>query len=155
MNEVVSELLWCRDILEELGYPQQPIAIREDNQSCITMLQQEPRNFQEPCEVGLLPTGVCQAILLPQVLPYERHACGPLDKASLGQYSQPSLRKTLRRCVSLEGRVEFYRVSIIYPLYGLYIVVTTLPRRFMKQLSSSINHLDRPTGARIKMELLL
>ena len=46
VNEIVSELLWCRDILEELGYPQQPIAIKEDNQSCITMLQQEPRNFQ-------------------------------------------------------------------------------------------------------------
>ena len=45
VNEIVSELLWCRDILEELGYPQQPIAIKEDNQSCITMLQQEPRNF--------------------------------------------------------------------------------------------------------------
>ena len=45
VNEIVSELLWCRDILEELGYPQAPMPIREDNQSCITMLQQEPRNF--------------------------------------------------------------------------------------------------------------
>ena len=45
VNEIVSELLWCRDILEELGYPQAPMSIREDNQSCFTMLQQEPRNF--------------------------------------------------------------------------------------------------------------
>ena len=45
VNEIVSKLLWCRDILEELGYPQAPMPIREDNQSCITMLQQEPRNF--------------------------------------------------------------------------------------------------------------
>ena len=46
VNEVVSDLLWCRDILEELGYLQKAMPIREDNQSCITMLQQEPRNFQ-------------------------------------------------------------------------------------------------------------
>ena len=46
VNEVVSDLLWCRDILEELGYEQKAMPIREDNQSCITMLQQEPRNFQ-------------------------------------------------------------------------------------------------------------
>ena len=38
-------LLWCRDVLVELGYPQDPIPIMEDNKSCITMLQQEPRNF--------------------------------------------------------------------------------------------------------------
>ena len=46
VNEVVSDLLWCRDVLEELGYQQKVMAIREDNKSCITMLQQEPRNFQ-------------------------------------------------------------------------------------------------------------
>ena len=46
VNEVVSDLLWCCDILEELGYDQKPMPILEDNQSCITMLQQEPRNFQ-------------------------------------------------------------------------------------------------------------
>ena len=46
VNEVVSDLLWCRDILEELGYAQKAMPIREDNLSCITMLQQEPRNFQ-------------------------------------------------------------------------------------------------------------
>ena len=45
VNELISDLLWCRDILEELGYPQKKIIIFEDNQSCITMLQQEPRNF--------------------------------------------------------------------------------------------------------------
>lgn len=45
VNELVSDLLWCRDILEELGYEQKRIIIHEDNQSCITMLQQEPRNF--------------------------------------------------------------------------------------------------------------
>lgn len=46
VNEVVSDLLWCRDVLEELGYHQKAMPIWEDNKSCITMLQQEPRNFQ-------------------------------------------------------------------------------------------------------------
>ena len=46
VNEVVSDLLRCRDVLEELGYKQKVMAIQEDNKSCITMLQQEPRNFQ-------------------------------------------------------------------------------------------------------------
>ena len=45
VNEILSELLWCRDVLEELGYPQKKTVIMEDNQSCITMLQKEPRNF--------------------------------------------------------------------------------------------------------------
>ena len=46
VNEVTSEVLWARDVLIELGYPQQEIHIAEDNNSCITMLQTEPRNFQ-------------------------------------------------------------------------------------------------------------
>ena len=46
VNEVTSEILWARDVLIELGYPQQEIHIAEDNDSCITMLQTEPRNFQ-------------------------------------------------------------------------------------------------------------
>ena len=45
VNELISDILWCRDILEDLGYPQQRINMYEDNKSCITMLQQEPRNF--------------------------------------------------------------------------------------------------------------
>ena len=45
VNELISDLLWCRDILEDLGYTQDKISIYEDNKSCITMLQQEPRNF--------------------------------------------------------------------------------------------------------------
>ena len=45
VNEIASDILWCRDVLLELGYPQDPIPIMEDNQSCITMLQTEPRNF--------------------------------------------------------------------------------------------------------------
>ena len=45
VNEIASDILWCRDVLEELGYKQDPIPIMEDNQSCITMLQTEPRNF--------------------------------------------------------------------------------------------------------------
>ena len=45
VNELISDILWCRDILEDLGYPQQKIKMYEDNKSCITMLQQEPRNF--------------------------------------------------------------------------------------------------------------
>ena len=45
VNEIVSELLWCRDVMEELGYDQLKMPIREDNLSCITMLQKEPRSF--------------------------------------------------------------------------------------------------------------
>ena len=45
VNEVASEILWCRDVLEELGYKQEIIPIQEDNMSCITMLQKEPRSF--------------------------------------------------------------------------------------------------------------
>ena len=45
VNEIVSELLWCRDVLEELGYEQKRMPISEDNLSCITMLQKEPRSF--------------------------------------------------------------------------------------------------------------
>ena len=46
VNEVTSELLWARDVLVELGFPQDEVLIAEDNNSCITMLQTEPRNFQ-------------------------------------------------------------------------------------------------------------
>ena len=46
VNEVTSEILWARDVLIELGFPQDEIQIAEDNNSCITMLQTEPRNFQ-------------------------------------------------------------------------------------------------------------
>ena len=46
VNEVTSEILWARDVLIELGFPQDQIMIAEDNASCITMLQTEPRNFQ-------------------------------------------------------------------------------------------------------------
>ena len=45
VNEIASEILWCRDLLEELGYEQRKIGIKEDNMSCITMLQKEPRSF--------------------------------------------------------------------------------------------------------------
>ena len=45
VNEIASELLWCRDVLEELGYEQKTMPVCEDNQSCITMLQKEPRSF--------------------------------------------------------------------------------------------------------------
>ena len=45
VNEISSEILWCRDLLEELGYTQAKMAIQEDNKSCITMLQKEPRSF--------------------------------------------------------------------------------------------------------------
>ena len=45
VNEIISELLWCRDVFEELGYEQRKMPIKEDNQSCITMLQKEPRSF--------------------------------------------------------------------------------------------------------------
>ena len=45
VNEATSEILWMRDILVELGYPQKCVKLMEDNSSCITMLQQEPRSF--------------------------------------------------------------------------------------------------------------
>ena len=47
VNEVTSEILWARDVLVELGFPQDQITIAEDNNSCITMMQTEPRNFQK------------------------------------------------------------------------------------------------------------
>ena len=43
---VLDYLILLRVLLIELGYPQKSIPIKEDNQSCITMLQKEPRNFQ-------------------------------------------------------------------------------------------------------------
>ena len=46
VTEGLSEALWARDLLIELGYPQRSIPFQEDNKSCITMLQNEPRNFQ-------------------------------------------------------------------------------------------------------------
>ena len=46
VNEVTSEILWARDVLIELGFPQDQVTIAENNNSCITMLQSEPRNFQ-------------------------------------------------------------------------------------------------------------
>ena len=46
VNEVTSEILWARDVLVELGFPQHEVTIAEDNNSCITMMQTEPRNFQ-------------------------------------------------------------------------------------------------------------
>jgi hypothetical protein len=46
VNEGLSEALWARDVLVELGYPQDSIPIAQDNESCIKMLQKEPRNFQ-------------------------------------------------------------------------------------------------------------
>ena len=46
VNEVTSEILWASDVLVEIGFPQDQVTIAEDNNSCITMLQTEPRNFQ-------------------------------------------------------------------------------------------------------------
>jgi len=46
VNEVISHLYWARDFLHELGYKQEAIPIREDNTSCITLMQRAPRNFQ-------------------------------------------------------------------------------------------------------------
>lgn len=46
VNEVSSEVLWCIDLLEALGVQQAPVCLKEDNQSCITMMQSDPRNFQ-------------------------------------------------------------------------------------------------------------
>ena len=46
VNEVTSELLWTVDLAKEMGLYQGNNAIDEDNTSCITLMQQEPRNFQ-------------------------------------------------------------------------------------------------------------
>ena len=46
VNEGLSVALWARDLLIELGYPQLSIPFFEDNQSCITMMEKEPRSFQ-------------------------------------------------------------------------------------------------------------
>lgn len=46
VNEASSEALWAYDLLTELGFPQKPIPIYQDNESCILMMQRAPRNFQ-------------------------------------------------------------------------------------------------------------
>jgi hypothetical protein len=46
VNELASELLWVIDLCIELGYSQEDVNIMQDNQSCITLLQKERRNFQ-------------------------------------------------------------------------------------------------------------
>jgi hypothetical protein len=46
VNEVTSEVMWCIDLLNALGVQQGPVCLKEDNQSCITMMQSDPRNFQ-------------------------------------------------------------------------------------------------------------
>jgi len=46
VNEATSHLFWARDFLHELGYKQDAIPIRENNTSCITLMQRAPRNFQ-------------------------------------------------------------------------------------------------------------
>jgi hypothetical protein len=45
VNEIVSEVLWSIDLLSELGYPQQSVEIFQDNESCITLMQKEKRNY--------------------------------------------------------------------------------------------------------------
>ena len=47
VNEVTSKILWARDVLVELGFSQDQTTIAKDNNSCITMLQTEPRDFQK------------------------------------------------------------------------------------------------------------
>jgi hypothetical protein len=46
VNEALSELLWARDVMIELGYTQEAIPIAEDNESLIRVFQHERRNFQ-------------------------------------------------------------------------------------------------------------
>ena len=46
VNECLSELLWSIDLARELGIAQSNNLIEEDNTSCITLMQREPRNFQ-------------------------------------------------------------------------------------------------------------
>ena len=46
VNATASDVLWARDIMTALGFIQKAVPIYEDNESVITMLQREPRNFQ-------------------------------------------------------------------------------------------------------------
>ena len=46
VNEGVSEFLWARDVMVELGYPQDAIPIAEDNESLIRVYQNDRRNLQ-------------------------------------------------------------------------------------------------------------
>ena len=93
VNEIASDILWCRDVLEELGYKQDPIPIMEDNKSCITMLQTELRNFHSKSrhvsKVGVLQRGVCQEDHLPTLLPNRQHGSRLVNKTSWYQSSQP------------------------------------------------------------------
>ena len=46
INECISDVLWARDVMVELGYPQEAIPIAEDNQSLIKVFQNGRRNLQ-------------------------------------------------------------------------------------------------------------
>ncbi len=46
LHEAVNHLIWCSNILAELGYPQRGITIFEDNQAAIKMTKEAPVNFK-------------------------------------------------------------------------------------------------------------
>ena len=45
-NDLASDLLWAIDLMTELGFPQQPVHVFEDNQAVIQLLASPDFNFQ-------------------------------------------------------------------------------------------------------------
>ena len=46
MHEAINHIIWCSNILSELGYSQRGITIYEDNQAAIRMTKDAPVNFK-------------------------------------------------------------------------------------------------------------
>ena len=133
VNEIASDILWCRDVLEELGYKQDPIPIMEDNKSCITMLQTELRNFHSKSrhvsKVGVLQRGVCQEDHLPTLLPNRQHGSRLVNKTSWYQSSQPPRDCNSQRFWALRGvsilwyHIILFSVNIVHTI--IYAHITT------------------------------
>jgi hypothetical protein len=116
VNELTSELLWTIDLLTELGYPQEPVAILEDNQSCITMMQQEPRNFQSKSRHIRIKWGFFRQ-LYKQGLMYLKHC--PTDQMPADLLTKPlggvlfrRHAKTLQNFDAVEGCVKHHTSKV-------------------------------------------
>ena len=123
VNEIVSELLWCKDIMEELGYEQKKMPISEDNQSCIAMLQKEPRSFHSKSrhvrvKWAFFRQEYNKRTLCLSYCPTEKMTADILTKPLGGKTHK--LHSTV--VMSLEGRVDIILYVGIYQ-QSLYICI--------------------------------
>ena len=118
VNEVTSEVLWARDVLIELGFPQQDITIAEDNSSCISMMQTEPRNFQTNSRHVRVKWAFFRQENDKEILrlvhcPTEKMRADLLTKPLRGnvfkEHDTAILQGTRMSLSHVEGRVEFMR----------------------------------------------